>query len=39
MWVIEEGLKPGDTVVVEGTQRLRPGSVVSPKPYVTATAD
>jgi membrane fusion protein (multidrug efflux system) len=39
MWVIEEGLKPGDTVVVEGTQRLRPGSVVSPKPYVSAGTD
>jgi membrane fusion protein (multidrug efflux system) len=38
MWVIEDGLKPGDTVVVEGTQRLRPGSVVSPKPYTSLPA-
>jgi membrane fusion protein (multidrug efflux system) len=33
MWIVEDGLKPGDMVVVEGTQRLRPGVVVNPKPY------
>ncbi|MCU1267260.1 MAG: efflux transporter, family, subunit [Acidobacteria bacterium] len=33
MWVIEEGLKPGETVVAEGTQKVRPGVVVNPKPY------
>ena len=33
MWVITKGLKPGDRVVVEGQQNLRPGTVVSPKPY------
>ncbi len=32
MWVIEEGLRPGQKVVVEGLQRLRDGAVVSPKP-------
>jgi membrane fusion protein (multidrug efflux system) len=32
LWVIEEGLKPGEKVVVEGLQRLRDGAVVSPKP-------
>jgi membrane fusion protein (multidrug efflux system) len=37
MWVIEEGLKPGEKVVVEGLQRVREGTVVSPKP-VPATA-
>jgi membrane fusion protein (multidrug efflux system) len=31
LWVIEEGLKPGDRVVVEGLQRLREGAVVAPK--------
>jgi membrane fusion protein (multidrug efflux system) len=31
MWVIEEGLKPGDKVVVEGIQRIRDGMTVSPK--------
>jgi membrane fusion protein (multidrug efflux system) len=29
-WLIEDGLKPGDAVVVEGVQRARPGSTVTP---------
>lgn len=33
MWVIHEGLKPGDRVVVEGQQNLRPGMTVQPKPF------
>jgi RND family efflux transporter MFP subunit len=32
MWVIEEGLNPGEQVVVEGPQRLREGTLVTPKP-------
>jgi membrane fusion protein (multidrug efflux system) len=32
MWVIDEGLKPGDQVVVEGLQRVKEGSLVTPKP-------
>ena len=32
-WVIEDGLKAGETVVVEGTQKIKPGAVVNPKPY------
>jgi membrane fusion protein (multidrug efflux system) len=32
LWVIEEGLKAGEKVVVEGLQKVRDGSVVSPKP-------
>ena len=32
LWVIEEGLKPGERVVVEGLQRIQEGMVVSPKP-------
>jgi membrane fusion protein (multidrug efflux system) len=35
-WVIEQGLKPGDRVIVEGLQLARPGSVVNPKPYQEA---
>lgn len=31
MWVIEEGLKPGDRVVVEGLQRVKSGMTVVPK--------
>jgi membrane fusion protein (multidrug efflux system) len=33
LWVIEDGLKAGETVVVEGTQKIKPGAVVQPKPY------
>ena len=32
MWVIDEGLKPGEQVVVEGLQKLREGTLVIPKP-------
>src|SRR6202790_2988409 len=32
MWVIDEGLKPGEQVVVEGLQNLREGTVVTSKP-------
>ena len=32
LWVIEEGLKPGERVIVEGLQRVREGAVVAPKP-------
>ena len=32
MWVIEEGLKPGEQVVVEGPQKLREGTLVTPRP-------
>lgn len=33
MWVIEDGLKDGETVVVEGIQRIKAGTIVNPKPY------
>jgi len=29
-WVIDDGLKPGDRVVVEGLQKVRPGMTVNP---------
>jgi len=32
-WIIEEGLKAGETVVAEGTQKIKPGAVVNPKPF------
>ena len=32
LWVIEEGLKPGEKVVVEGLQRIQDGMTVTPKP-------
>jgi RND family efflux transporter MFP subunit len=33
MWIVDEGLKAGESVVVEGIQRVRPGALVNPKPY------
>jgi membrane fusion protein (multidrug efflux system) len=36
LWVIEEGLKPGEKVVVEGLQKVREGATVSPKPVAAA---
>ena len=32
-WIVKEGLKPGGRVVAEGTQKVRDGSKVDPKPY------
>ncbi len=32
-WIIQQGLKPGDRVIVEGMQKARPGSPVDPQPY------
>lgn len=36
LWLITEGLKAGDRVVAEGTQKVSDGVKVSPKPYTTA---
>ena len=33
LWLIREGLKPGDRVVAEGTQKVGEGVKVTPKPY------
>lgn len=33
LWVIREGLKPGDRVVAEGTQKVGNGVKVTPKPF------
>ncbi|MGH9613091.1 MAG: efflux RND transporter periplasmic adaptor subunit, partial [Bryobacteraceae bacterium] len=32
-WLILQGLKPGDRVIVEGLQKARPGAPVNPQPY------
>lgn len=32
-WIIAEGLKPGERVVAEGVQKVRPGMHVNPKPF------
>jgi RND family efflux transporter MFP subunit len=33
-WIIADGLKPGESVVAEGVQKVRPGSRVNSKPFV-----
>jgi len=33
MWVVEEGLQAGQKVVVEGTQKVRQGVSVTPRPF------
>jgi RND family efflux transporter MFP subunit len=33
-WIIAQGLKPGEHVVAEGVQKVRPGMQVKPKPFV-----
>ncbi len=37
-WVIAEGLKPGERVVAEGVQKVRPGLQVNPRPFALDTA-
>jgi membrane fusion protein (multidrug efflux system) len=32
-WIVTQGLKPGDKVIVEGVQKVRPGAPVQPSPY------
>ena len=32
-WVVTEGLKAGENVIVEGLQKVRPGMVVKPVPF------
>src|ERR1700722_13871881 len=32
LWVIDEGLKPGEQIVVEGLAKLKEGTLVAPKP-------
>src|SRR5712671_3399190 len=36
LWVIDDGLKPGEQVVVEGLQQLKEGTTVTPKPVPPA---
>jgi RND family efflux transporter MFP subunit len=41
LWIIQEGLKPGQRVVVEGTQKVREGTLVNPtnaRPETAATS-
>ena len=36
-WIIENGLKSGDRVVVEGAQKVKEGAIVNPKPFGSET--
>ncbi|MDT4965321.1 MAG: rane fusion protein multidrug efflux system [Acidobacteriota bacterium] len=33
MWVIQDGLKPGETIMVDGTQKVTTGTTVAPRPF------
>ena len=37
-WIVLEGLKEGEQVIVEGFQKMRPGAPVKPVPWAGATA-
>jgi membrane fusion protein (multidrug efflux system) len=42
LWVVDEGLKPGERIVVEGLQKVREGATVNPKtaePVASAKAE
>lgn len=34
MWIISQGLKPGERIVVSGVQKVKAGMLVNPKPFV-----
>jgi membrane fusion protein, multidrug efflux system len=35
-WLVDNGLAPGDKVIVDGTQKIFPGATVKPVPYNSA---
>jgi membrane fusion protein (multidrug efflux system) len=37
--IVTEGLKAGDRVVIEGTQKVKQGAVVNPQPYTESKAE
>ena len=39
LWMVQEGLKPGERVVAEGVQRVKAGMTVNPKPLKAMTED
>jgi membrane fusion protein (multidrug efflux system) len=38
-WIVTEGLKPGETVAVDGTQKLKPGAPLAPQPLEAPPAE
>jgi RND family efflux transporter MFP subunit len=37
-WIVSDGLKLGERVIVEGVQKVRPGMQVNPKPFAAETS-
>jgi len=37
MWVVEDGVRPGERVIVEGVQKVRSGVTVNPRPTAAQT--
>jgi membrane fusion protein (multidrug efflux system) len=37
-WLVDEGLKPGDQLIVDGLQKIRPGVTVKAVPAATVTS-
>lgn len=37
-WIVEDGLQAGDTIIVEGYQKVGPGAPVMPMPWASAAA-
>ena len=37
-WLIESGVEEGDTIIVEGVTKVRPGSIVNPRPFTAKDA-
>src|SRR5437899_3044689 len=37
-WIVDQGLKPGEPVIVDGLQKVRPGVRVTPRPYTGPTS-
>lgn len=35
-WIVSQGLKAGDRVIVEGLQKIKPGAIVKPMPWQAA---
>jgi membrane fusion protein (multidrug efflux system) len=38
MWIIQDGVKPGEAVVAAGTQKVTQGMTVNPKPFTAMTS-
>jgi membrane fusion protein (multidrug efflux system) len=38
-WLVSEGLNPGDRLIVEGSQKVRPGASVKVVPFDAARTD